>query len=106
MEQKNEKEIMHLFGQEIKRRFGHRLKKVIFFGSRARGDSVHDSDYDCLVILDEISPAVKDAIDEIAGEFLYRYNVVLSVLPKLDEEIREHPYSPLLMNAFREGIVL
>ncbi|MCK4736478.1 MAG: nucleotidyltransferase domain-containing protein [Methanophagales archaeon] len=106
MEQKNEKEIMHLFGQEIRKRFGHRLKKIVLFGSRARGDSTHDSDYDCLVILNEMSPSVKDEIDEIAGEFLYQYNVVLSVLPKLDEEIREHPYNPLLINAFREGIVL
>ena len=106
MEQINEKKIVHLFGQEIKKRFGHRLKKIILFGSRARGDSTHDSDYDCLVILNEISPSVKDTIDEIAGEFLYRYNVVLSVFPKLEKEIREHPYSPLLMNAFREGIVL
>lgn len=106
MEQKNEKEIIDLFGQEIKKRFGHRVKKIILFGSRARGDSAHDSDYDCLVVLDEISPSVKDLIDEIAGEFLYRYNIVLSILPKLDKEIHEHPYNPLLMNAFREGIVL
>ena len=106
MEQINEKEIINLFGQEIKKRFGRRLKKIVLFGSRARGDSTHDSDYDCLVILNEMSPSVKDTIDEIAGEFLYQYNIVLSVLPKLEKEIREYPYNPLLMNALREGIVL
>ncbi|HWP47204.1 MAG TPA: nucleotidyltransferase domain-containing protein [Candidatus Limnocylindrales bacterium] len=60
--------------QNIRKPVGDRLKQVILFGSRARGDHAPDSDYDCLVVLDEVSPEVKNSIDEIAGEFLYRYN--------------------------------
>ncbi len=106
MEQKNEKEILDLFKKEMNKQFGNRLKKIILFGSRARGDGVNDSDYDCLVILDEVSPSVKDVIDEIAGEFLYQYNVVFSVIPKPHKEISKQPYNPFLMNALREGVVL
>lgn len=106
MTNKNEKKILDLFRQEMRKCFGDRLKRIVLFGSRARGDNTPDSDYDCLVILDEVSPSVKAIIDEIAGDFLFRYNVVLSILPKTEEEIHDQPYNPFLKNAFQEGIVL
>ncbi len=35
---------------------GERVRKIILFGSRARGDALPDSDYDVLVVLDELAP--------------------------------------------------
>ncbi len=102
----NEKEILKLFHDEMKRRFGDQLKKIILFGSRTRGDHSEDSDYDCIVVFDVVSNEIKDQIDEIAGEFLYQHNVVFSILPKLEEEIRNKPYNPFLMNAMKEGSYL
>lgn len=105
---KNERndEILDVFLQEIRRQLGTHLKQVILFGSRARGDGVVDSDYDCLAVLDEVSPAVRDVIDETAGELLYQYNVVFSIFPISEEKHRQQTYNPFLMNVRREGIVL
>lgn len=99
-------EVIDCFLQEMRKRLGAHLKQVILFGSRARGDDVPDSDYDCLMVLDEVSPAVKDAIDEVAGEVLYRYNVVLSIFPISERKHYERIYDPLLMNVRKEGITL
>ena len=103
---KTEKEVLDLFAQELRRRLGDQVRRILLYGSRARGDNEPDSDYDCLVILNEVSSDVKAAIDEIVGEFLYQYDVVFSVLPKREKELHEHPYNPIYMNAFQEGIAL
>jgi len=105
---KNERidEILDIFLQEIRRQLGTHLKQVILFGSRARGDDVVDSDYDCLAVLDEVSPAVRDVIDETAGKLLYQYDVVFSIFPISEEKHRQQTYNPFLMNVRREGIVL
>jgi predicted nucleotidyltransferase len=70
---------------EMRNRLGFHLKQVILFGSRARGEEVSGSDYDILVIVDEISPQVKNIIDEISGDFLYHNNVVFSIFPVLED---------------------
>ncbi len=101
----NQNEILAHIEQEIRKRLGDHLKKIILFGSRARGDHEPDSDYDLLVILDEISPSVKDAVYEVGGEFLYEHNIVLSLLPIIENTINERYYEPFLINAFKEGIV-
>lgn len=102
----NTNEVIDYLLQETRKRLGTNLKQVILFGSRARGDNVPDSDYDCLMVLDEISPATKDAIDDMAGEVLYRYNVVLSIFPISEKKHYERIYDPFLMNIRKEGITL
>jgi len=43
------------FETAIRERLGKHLKKMILFGSRARGDNDPDSDYDIPVVLDEVT---------------------------------------------------
>ena len=59
------------FVKRIREQLGVHLKRVILFGSRARGNETFNSDYDCLVVVDEASEEVKDIIDEVAGDTLY-----------------------------------
>jgi hypothetical protein len=40
----------------LRDRFGPRLKTVRLFGPYARGTATEDSDVDCLVLLDHVSP--------------------------------------------------
>ena len=103
---KTEKEVIDLFAEALRRSLGNRVRRILLYGSRARGDNAPDSDYDCLVIMNDVSSEVKASIDEIVGEFLYEYNVVFSVLPKEEREFNEYPYNPIFMNAFHEGITL
>lgn len=94
------------FIKRIKEQLGMHLKRVILFGSRARGDETFSSDYDCLVVVDDASEEVKDIIDEIAGDALYEYNAVFSAFPVSQEKLNHDKYSPLFINISKEGITL
>ncbi|MGD9155934.1 MAG: nucleotidyltransferase domain-containing protein [Bacillota bacterium] len=97
---------LKLFEREMHRRFGASLRQVILFGSKARGDDHWDSDYDCLVILDEVDQAVKEIIDEVAGDLLYEHNAVFSIFPISEHNHKKQKYNPFLINARNEGIPL
>jgi predicted nucleotidyltransferase len=103
---KGDDHILNLFVQELRRQLGPELRQVILFGSRARGDAAPDSDYDCLAIVDEVSPAMKANIAEVAGEFLYRHDAIFSVFPMSQEMYQHDTYEPLLINVRQEGILL
>lgn len=98
--------ILKLFLQELRRRLGPQLRQVILFGSRARGDAAPDSDYDCLAIVDKVSPATKTVITDLVGEFLYEHNALFSVLPVSRETYQNDTYEPLFMNVRQEGVLL
>ncbi len=85
---------------------GSHLRQVILFGSRARGEDVSGSDYDCMAVLDILSPFLNDLIDETAGDFLYEYNAVFSVFPVSEHRYRKEIHNPLFMNVRAEGILL
>jgi len=98
--------VLDYFLHQIREQLGDHLKKIILFGSRARGDDVQGSDYDCLVVVDEVSRSIKDIVDEAAGETLYQYNAVISALIITEGKYRQKTYSPLLMNIIKEGVAL
>lgn len=62
-------DLLNIFVKKLKGELDGNLKKLILFGSRARGDNAPDSDYDCVAVSDNLSPSLTDIIDEIAGEF-------------------------------------
>ncbi len=94
------------FVKRIREQLGMHLKRVILFGSRARGEETSSSDYDCLVVVDDASKEVKDIIDEVAGDTLYEYNAVFSAFPVSQERLNHDKYSPLFINISKEGITL
>ena len=94
------------FVKRIREQLGVHLKRVILFGSRARGNETFNSDYDCLVVVDEASEEVKDIIDEVAGDTLYEYNAVFSAFPVSQEKLNHDIYSPLFINISKEGITM
>lgn len=103
---KKEDKILKLFLAEIRSRLGNRLKNILLFGSRARGDYSVDSDYDCLLIVDETSRELEDVVDEVAGDFLYRYGAVFSIFPVSETRYKTQKYNPLFMNVRNEGIAV
>jgi hypothetical protein len=106
MNQERKDEIVDLFLPELRQRLGSHLQQVILFGFRAGGDDAPGSEYDCLVVLDEVSPALVDVIDELAGDILDQHNAAFSVFATSEEKYRQETYAPFLMNVHREGITL
>ena len=43
----------------VRRADGERVRRIMLFGSRARGDACADSDFDLLVVLRDIAPREK-----------------------------------------------
>ena len=94
------------FSIGVRSRLGRRFKRMILFGSQARGDAHPQSDYDCLIVVDRMSDRINDRIDETAGETLCRYGIVVSAFPISEAAIKRRRYSPLLINVAKEGILL
>lgn len=99
-------EALRHFVQQIREQLGNHLKQVIIFGSRARGEDVPGSDCDCLIIVDEVTKAIKDIVDEVAGEALYQHSAIFSAFLISEEKHNRQSYNPLLMNIAKEGMIL
>ncbi len=61
------------FKKDMQLKLGNILQEIILFGSKARGDDKFNSDYDCLLILDELTSKIINEIDEVTGWYLYEY---------------------------------
>lgn len=87
-------------------RLGQHLRQVLLFGSRARGDATVHSDYDLLVVVDQVDSAITKGIDAIAGQALLEHGAVLSAFPISEHDRARRKYSPMLINATREGVAV
>lgn len=94
------------FLSELKAYFKERLKKVVIFGSRARGDYSEESDYDCLIVLDSIKPNDEVFLNDIETKMLLSNYVLFSSFLFTEDQLRKRRYEPFLMNAQKEGVAL
>ncbi|NKQ37725.1 MAG: nucleotidyltransferase domain-containing protein [Chloroflexi bacterium] len=93
------------FKQAVKEIYGPRLKKIVLYGSWARGDASEESDIDLMIVLSgRVQPGLEldrmiDAITDVNLE----YDVLISVLP-VSEDNFNTLRSPLLLNVRKEGV--
>ena len=87
--------------------YGSRLKKLILYGSQARGDAVSGSDIDVLVVLDgPVNPYDEiTRTGEITAALSLQYDVVISCV-YVSAERYQKEQSPLLLNIHREGVLV
>lgn len=89
--------------------FGERLKKVILFGSYARGDYDEESDIDIMLLLNEDEEILKeysDKISEIIVDLDLEYNVVLSTILQSERKFSKYLETmPFYNNVKKEGVV-
>lgn len=96
---------LKIFIDQLRKRFGRNLKKIILFGSRARGDHSEESDYDLLLIFEKVTPEIKKYMDEIEDEMLFSHGALFSTFLFTPEELEEREFEPFIMNATKEGVV-
>jgi len=102
----NEDVALGRFEAAIRERLGKHLKQIILYGSRARGDNDPDSDYDLLLVVDEVTGEVDRIIDDVAGDCFCEYSKLFPVVAVSEERFKNDVYEPLLINVKREGVPL
>ena len=98
-------DIVKEFHERIGLLYGRRLRKVILYGSCARGQATGDSDIDLAVVLEgDVAPGKEiDRMIDIITELNLDYGVLISVYPVSEKDYAE-VNSPLLINVRREGV--
>jgi uncharacterized protein len=88
--------------------YGERLKRLVLFGSQARGDAEPGSDIDVLVVL--AGPVDATEEEKRTGDMLYdlmcAHHYILISCIFMDEERFAKERSPLLLNVRREGVAV
>jgi predicted nucleotidyltransferase len=82
------------------------VKRLIVFGSRARGDAVRDSDLDVFVELPELNKNLRQQVIEIAWEIGFENGVVISVFLTSTPLLKDSPLAgnPILRAIQLEGV--
>ena len=104
------REVVELFAKEAERVYGDKLKKVILYGSCARGDFDEQSDIDIMLLLDikpEQISEERNKIFSVADYFDLNYDVVLSpVVQSISVFNKYMPASVFYQNIAREGVLV
>jgi uncharacterized protein len=87
--------------------YGERLKKVILYGSQARGEARPDSDIDVLVVLNGSLDYVAEVhrTSELITNLCLKYTVLLSVAFSSVEQLEAAPTN-FFRNVQKEGIAV
>ncbi len=107
MKNKNIKPILNEVKETLKKIYGRRLKRIILYGSHARGDAAQGSDIDIILLLEKVkNPLIerRNFFDKIC-ELGLKYDTVISIIP-FDEQVYRERNLPLILNAKREGIYI
>jgi len=105
-------EILNLFSFKVNELLGNRIKKIILYGSYARGDFNKNSDIDIMILTDLSDEEIieyRDKISDIAFdiEFDNGFDYMISPLVKnIDKFNYWLPALPFYMNVQKEGVVL
>ena len=87
-------------------KFQSHLKKIILFGSRARGNFYEGSDYDFLIVLDERKKVYENILLNIGVDFLNKYDILIGDIIYDEKEWESRKRFPIGLNILKEGIEL
>jgi Uncharacterised protein family (UPF0158)/Nucleotidyltransferase domain len=97
-------EIAAAVAGDLRTLYGSRLRRVLLFGSWARGDAHPESDIDLLVVLDTVDSPWEELrrMDAVLWRHSYQNDAVISAVP-VAERALDDAADPLLIRARAEG---
>ncbi|MDI6791720.1 MAG: nucleotidyltransferase domain-containing protein [bacterium] len=108
MERRTEDEIVDNFTGRLIRDFEPGIRKIILFGSRAKGIAAPYSDYDLLLVLKERDRRLIDQIYDLVTDFLLDYgaDISLKIYSEKDFEKKLVMRTPFIMEVTKTGRLL
>ena len=93
--------------EQLEALYGERLKRLVLFGSHARGDAEPGSDVDVLVVLEGTINSWEEIqrTSDVRVDLCLKYEVVVSCV-YVTEDSYNREKSPLLLNVRREGLAI
>ncbi len=102
--------VEHYIAQVVQAIYGSHLRKVILYGSYARGDSRPDSDVDLMILLDMSDLDLKSYSQELSYmtyDFNMDHDLDIKPITKSEELFEKWVVNyPFYANVNREGVVL
>jgi len=97
----NKRRALEAFVRELKEKYEDRVKKVILFGSVARGDCHEESDIDVLVIANGVGLRY---ISRIATRILLKFGEVICPIVRSEEEFLARKAFSFYRMVMEEGV--
>jgi predicted nucleotidyltransferase len=97
--------ILTRFKDRARNVYGRKLKKIILYGSYAKGLAKKDSDIDLMIVLSEMDSAFAeiDRLNDIKFSIGLEYDVYISANP-VSEDSFSHSKLPIFNSVARDGI--
>ena len=106
----NIEKIVNVFLEEVKKILGNRLKKIVLYGSYARGDYNKSSDIDIMILTDLTDKEIhqySQQIWEMCADIEIDKGIVISpLLRNIDSFNAWLDVKPFYKNIVNEGVVL
>ncbi len=91
----------------LQERYGAGIKRVILYGSHARGEATEDSDIDVLVLVDpSLNPReVDDSLNDLLYDIILEEHELVSVIVLPEDHFENHNL-PFMLNVRKEGVTI
>ena len=101
------KDLLQELKIELKKRYGNKLRKIMLFGSYARGEYRSDSDIDIAVILADFPHACAEIerTGDIVSALSLKFDTLISLVP-IKEKDWEKRKTTLILNIKRDGMAI
>lgn len=102
--------IINQFVQKVSNLLGNRLKKIILYGSYARGDYDKNSDIDIMILTDLNDDEIIEyriKVREIACDLELENDIIISpILKNVDKYNERTSVIPFYINVQKEGVIV
>lgn len=92
------------FANSVRKKLGKRVKEIILFGSRARGDFAEGSDYDILIVVDKRERQIQEIVLDESAEIMDKYDALIGYIVCDEDEWEKKKKFPIGLNILKEGI--